>query len=66
MAEENQVLADAKKPYASKTLWINFIMAGTSLIPSVKEAMTPDVLGVIFFVVNTVLRFVTKSGISIK
>lgn len=57
---------EIKSPIQSKTLWINFIMAGLSLVPSVKEAVTPDALGMALFVVNTILRFVTKSGISIK
>lgn len=66
MGEENQVLVDSKKPYQSKTLWINAVMAIASLVPAVKDLVTPDILGVAFFLVNTVLRFTTKSGISIK
>jgi hypothetical protein len=55
-----------KKPYQSLTLWSNLILAAASFFPIVKELVTPDLLGAIFFVVNTALRFKTNSGISLK
>ncbi len=57
---------DPKKAFKSKTLWVNFIMSGLSFVPAVQAVVTPDVLGVIFFVANTILRFMTKTSITIK
>ena len=57
---------ESKKPWFSKTLWVNAIMAFASFFPGVQDLITPDLISVIFLVVNTVLRFTTKKAISIK
>lgn len=57
---------DSKKPWHSKTLWINFGMAIAAFFPQVQSAVTPETMATAFGVVNTILRFVTKSGISLK
>jgi len=57
---------EVKKPWQSKTLWVNTILAIAGFFPVVKEALTPEAVSMIFMLVNTVLRFTTKSGISIK
>lgn len=55
---------DVKKPYQSKTLWFNLVLAAASFFPQVKEHVTPDLVGTIFLVVNALLRFATKTPIA--
>lgn len=57
---------EVKKPWQSKTIWANLIMAVAGFFPSVKDFLTPEVMGVIFLVVNAGLRLVTKTPVSIK
>lgn len=56
----------SKRPYQSKTLWFNLILSAASFFPQVKDQVTPDLLGAIFLVMNTILRFKTSSGIALK
>ena len=60
------VTGDTKKPWQSKTLWVNLIMAVLSFFPAVKDTMQPEYLAAVFAVVNFVLRYVTKSPIQIS
>lgn len=57
---------ESKKPWQSKTLWINLIMAGLAFVPAVQAVVTPEVLGAVFGAVNAALRLTTKSGVSLK
>jgi hypothetical protein len=57
---------ESKKPWQSKTLWVNTIMAIAAFFPSVSGLVTPEAVGTIFMVVNTVLRFTTSKKISVK
>lgn len=69
MSEEKKELyptGEVKKPWQSKTLWANLLMAVASFFPQVSGILTPEVLGTIFMVVNTGLRFVTDKKISIS
>lgn len=64
------VEVESKKPWESKTLWANFIMAAVALIPSqdVQDFFLQNsgVLPMLFLMVNTLLRLVTKDKISLK
>ena len=69
MTEENlypRGESSPKKAYQSKTLWVNLLMAGASFFPQVQVFLSPDVVSTIFLAVNAVLRFTTKSAITIK
>ena len=58
---------EANKPaWQSKTLWINLILASSSFFPALQPFLTPEVLSTIFLVINTGLRFVTKTGVRIR
>lgn len=57
---------EGKKPWLSKTLWSNFLLAVLSLfVPPVRDFFleNPKVLPVIFAGVNFVLRLITKDRI---
>lgn len=54
---------EGKKPWKSKTLWANAILAIAAFFPVVNEFITPEGLGTAFAVVNTILRFATKEKI---
>lgn len=57
---------EEKKPWQSKTLWSNLIISILAFLPTpVKEFLTPETLSTVFLIVNTILRLVTKSKISI-
>lgn len=66
MAEENAPATEAKKPYQSWTLWSNLLLAAAAFFPQVKDHVTPDLLGSVFFIVNTILRAKTSTGITFK
>jgi hypothetical protein len=57
-----------KKPWLSKTLWINVIMAVVAFIPPVSAWIVahPDVLVIGFTLVNVILRLVSKDKISLQ
>ena len=57
-----------KPAYLSRTLRSNLILAGLALaIPSSSEYLTshPDILVGAFTIVNMLLRFVTKEGVTL-
>lgn len=54
-----------KKPWQSKTLWINLILAILAFFPQFREFVTAEHIGTIFTVVNIVLRFVTKEKLTL-
>lgn len=59
---------DPKKPWLSKTLWINAIVAVAAIAYPPAAAYIsahPESVAIGFSIVNIVLRFVTKSEISI-
>lgn len=55
-----------KKPWQSKTLWVNAIMAVAAFFPSAVELISPEAVGTVFLFVNTVLRFATSKKISVE
>jgi len=59
-------MGDSKKPWQSKTLWINLGMAIAAFFPQVQDHVSVETMGTVFSVVNVLLRFVTKTGVSIK
>lgn len=59
---------EGKKPYLSKSLWINAIVAVLAMVwPGGKELIVanPDVVMAAFAGLNIVLRLITKDKISL-
>lgn len=56
-----------KKPWQSKTIWANLILALSAFVPSVQDWMLahPTVLPALFTVANIALRLITKEKISL-
>ena len=57
-----------KPAYLSCTLWSNIILAVAALaVPSTSEYLTahPDILVGTFTIVNMLLRFATKEGVTL-
>lgn len=57
---------NSKKPWQSKTLWVNLIMASVSFFPAISGLVNPEAVSTIFMVVNTILRFATKDKLSVS
>ncbi len=57
---------ESKKPYLSKTIWINLILAVAMFFPPVHAYLSasPEAIALLFSLVNIVLRFVTKKEIT--
>jgi hypothetical protein len=55
-----------KPPWLSKMLWWNVISVIAYFIPSVKEAVTPEIYASLVGVVNILLRIITKDKIEIS
>ena len=60
---------ETKPFWASKTMWVNALAVLASVLGAMNvDALTPEVqaqvVGVVMGIVNIVLRFVTKSGVS--
>jgi hypothetical protein len=57
-----------KKPWHSKTIIANLVLAGLAFVPGGSEwyAAHPDIVAAGFAIVNVVLRFVTKKQIQIS
>lgn len=66
MTEKLYPTGEVKKAWQSKTLWTNAIMALASFFPIIATNLSPEVISTIFLGVNTALRFMTNSGVSIK
>jgi hypothetical protein len=61
-----KIMEENKKPYLSKTLWINAILAGVAFFPNLKDLIDPDMAIQIIAGLNILLRFLTKSKIQLK
>lgn len=59
---------ETKKPWLSKSVWTNVVMAGLAFIPSVRDwvASHSDVFVWGFSAINLVLRLVTKEKVSLN
>ena len=55
-----------KKPWMSKTLWVNLIVAVVAFFPAMKEVMSPDKVMMLMGVLNMLLRLVTKDKIGLE
>lgn len=55
-----------KKPYLSKTLWVNFLMSVVAFFPNFQEFVSADKLMMIMGVLNMGLRIVTKDKIGLE
>jgi len=54
-----------KKPWQSKTLWANVLLAAVAFFPGVSENITPERIAAGFSIINIILRWVTKSEIGL-
>ena len=60
---------DTKKPWQSKTIWTNVILALLALLSPTAQAWAsdhPEVLPLFFTAVNVALRFITKDAVSLN
>lgn len=57
---------DSKKPWLSKTIWTNVILALVSFFPPVHDYLkaNPETLVFIFSIANVILRLITKKEIT--
>ena len=55
-----------KSPLKSKTLWVNFLVAGAAFFPGMVNIMSPDKLIMLLSVVNVILRVVTKEKLGLE
>jgi len=54
-----------KKPWQSRTLWANVLLAAVAFFPGVSENITPERIAAGFSIINIILRWVTKSEIGL-
>lgn len=68
MGDAPVVPADTKKPWLSKTLWINLILAVSAFFPPVQAFISghQELALVIPGVVNGILRLLTKDAVSLQ
>lgn len=66
MADEVQT--EAKKPWLSKTVWLNVVSALAVFIPGASEwiAAHPDMMISLLSLANVVLRLVSKDAVNLK
>tara|TARA_Y100001972_G_scaffold52078_2_gene63773 strand:- start:3199 stop:3381 length:183 start_codon:yes stop_codon:yes gene_type:complete len=59
---------EEKKPWSSKTMWVNLLVAVSAMIPygPIQELLTEANLVMILSVVNMVLRLVSKDKIGLN
>ena len=57
---------EVKKPWMSKTLWANAIVAMMAFMPSVAEKVSAEHVMMALGAVNIVLRLITKDKISLS
>lgn len=57
-----------KKPWLSKTLWTNVVIAVAAFFPIVRDwiSANPAVMAIGFSVINLVLRAITKDEIGLE
>lgn len=55
-----------KKPWLSKTIWANFIIAGLAFVPAIAEKVSPEQIVLGLTLVNVILRLVTKEKLSLE
>lgn len=59
-----------KSIFKSKTIWINILMSASMILPSIANLpslqVSPEIMGLVLVVVNTVLRLVTKDSLKVK
>ena len=53
-----------KKPWLSKTLWVNAFSIAAMLVPGVSEVLSTEQFVAILGAVNIILRLVTKDEIT--
>ena len=56
---------ETKHIWQSKTFWTNIILGIASFIPAIKDNLDDSTLGTVFAVANIVLRFITKTQVTI-
>lgn len=58
----------AKKPWFSKSIWVNVIIACSAFVPGINQWLVahPEFFVAFFAVVNVLLRFISKGAISME
>lgn len=56
----------SKKPWKSKTLIANFLVAVVAFFPSVQSSVSPENIAQGLVILNIVLRLVTKEKIGLE
>lgn len=54
-----------KKPWQSKTVWANFIMAGMAFFPFIADKLTPEQVMMGMAAINMALRMITKDKVAL-
>ena len=57
---------EKKKPYLSKTLWLNAVVAVVAFFPNMIEHFSAANVAMFLSVINMVLRMVTKDKIGLN
>ena len=55
-----------KSPLKSKTLWVNFLVAGLAFFPAVASKFSVEQIIIGMSAINMVLRLVTKDKIGLE
>ena len=55
----------SKKPWQSKTILANLIVAIVAFVPGLQESISPEIVAQALVVINIVLRLVTKDKIGL-
>ena len=62
-------IVEVKKPWQSKTMWMNFLMGIvgviTAFVPAAKEYLSAEMFIMLFSVANMIMRMVTKGRLSL-
>lgn len=58
---------EAKNALKSKTVWSNFILAGLAFYPPAHDfiAQNPELYAMLFAVINTILRLISKGKVEL-
>ena len=59
-------MQESKKPWKSKTILANLVVAVVAFFPSVQESVSPEIVAQALVVINIVLRMITKDKISLS
>lgn len=55
-----------KKPWQSKTVWVNVIMAGMAFFPAIADKVTTEQVMMGMAAVNMALRMITQDKVTLS